>query len=284
MSFSSKTTKTNQSFNQQTDPWDEAIPMLKGFLANLSGVMGTPGATADQKAAYDRLKTNAGAGNPNTADILALSKDQFATPDRSGTVTEGYADLERRLTDTANGKNLDLANNEYLQKMLTQVGDEAQNRVNASFAAAGRDFSGANQGAVARGVTAAQAPLLLDMFTREQGRTDAAARDLFGAAGSTASQTAQLDQIRNALRMQGIDTTGAFMTARDSGDNTILNLEQQLKSIPAQDLAAIANLLFPAAGLGSQSTGNSQGTSKTSGFGVTMSDVGKFATGLGSFF
>jgi hypothetical protein len=283
MSFGSKTTKTNQKFDSQTDPWDETVPYLKGFLEKLGGVASAPpGATPDQKVAFDQLKANAQAGNPNVGAIEDLASDQFNTADRTGTVQQGYADLQRRLSSTADGANLNLDQNPMLQKMLTQVSDDVQNRVGAQFAAAGRDFSGAHQGAVAKGVTSAQLPMLMDFYAREQGRTDTAARDLFSGAGQTATTAANLDQVRDTLRSKGIDTTKAALEAKDQGSNTILALEQQLKTLPAQDLAQIASLLFPAAGLGQQTSGTQQGTSKTNGWSVNLADIGKMATAIGS--
>lgn len=281
MSFGSK--KTTTSSRSQSDPWDETIPFLQDFLKTMgNSSVAQIGPTGEQLSSYETLKANSKAGNPWSPQIGELAGDQFNAADRTGTVAQGYSDLQRRLRDTADGKNLDLANNTYLQGMLTQVGDDVMNRVNAGFAAAGRDLSGANQSAVAKGVTAAQLPLLLDFFNKEQARTDAAARDLNTSAGNSASQMAALDQVRNAIRSAGIGTANEAMNARDAGANTILNLEQQMKDLKWQDLAQIANLLFPAAGLGQQSSGKS--TSKSSGFSIGIGDIGKGAAALSTLF
>lgn len=284
MSWGSKKSKTDSKFENQSDPWDEATPYLKDWLSQLgqTSTMTAPGMTADQSQAFETLKTNAQQGNPNAGAIAQLATDQLSAPDNSGMVKDAYSDLTRRTSATADGKNLDLGNNEYLQKMLTQVGDDAQNRVNASFAAAGRDFSGANQQAVGRGVTQAQAPLLLDFFNKEQGRTDAAARDLFSGANQTAGQMTALEAQRNAIRTQGIETTKAGMEARDAAPNTMLSLSQQMKDLPIQDLAQLAQLLFPAAQLGSQSSGTGTQTTKSTSVGVNLSDIGKIASGMGT--
>lgn len=284
MSFGSSKKTTESSFQNQQDPWDEVVPYLKDWLGKVgsTGAGGTVGATPGQQAAFDELKGNA--GNPLAGEIGQLAKDQLNTADNTGMVRNGYSDLTRRLSATADGSNLDLSKNTYLQSLLTQVGDDAQNRVNASFAAAGRDFSGANQGAVARGVTSAQAPLLLDMFKSEQGRTDAAARDLFSASGQTAGTIAQLDKSRSDLRTQGAETSKAAMEARDAGANTRLRLEQQLKDLPYQDLAQLAQLLFPAAQLGGQSSGTGTSTTKGTKWGFELKDIGKIATGIGTLF
>ena len=120
------------------------------------------------------------------------------------------------------------------------------------------------------------------MFKSEQGRTDAAARDLFSASGQTAGTIAQLDKSRSDLRTQGAETSKAAMEARDAGANTRLRLEQQLKDLPYQDLAQLAQLLFPAAQLGGQSSGTGTSTSRGSGWGFSLGDIGKVATGLGN--
>lgn len=285
MSFGQRNQTQQTSFQNQQDPWDVTIPYLTRFLEQV-GQAGdqSQGATPNQQQAFDQLTQNARDGNPNAGAIMNLANDQLATPDNTGMVRDGYADLTRRLTPTADGANMTLENNTYLQRLLTQQGDEAQQRVNAQFAAAGRDLSGANQEAVGRGVTAAQAPLLLDMFKSEQQRTDAAARDLFNASGSTAGQIAQLDRSRSDLRSQGIDTTNAALTARDQGANTMLQLEQQQRMLPLGNLAALAQLLYPAAQLGGQSSGNGTSTSRSSGWGFNVGDIGRVFTGMGTAF
>jgi hypothetical protein len=285
MSFGQRSQTQQTSFNNQQDPWDVTIPYLTRYLEQLGQVGDQPqGATPAQQQAFDQLGQNAQAGNPNAGAIMSLANDQLATPDNTGMVRDGYADLTRRLSPTADGGNLDLSSNTYLQQVLNQQATDAQDRVNASFAAAGRDFSGANQEAVGRGVTAAQAPLLLDMFRSEQQRTDAAARDLFNASGSTAGQISQLDRARSDLRSQGIDTTNAALAARDQGANTVLQLEQQQRMLPLGNLAALAQLLYPAAQLGGQSTGNGTSQSNRSGWSVGIGDIGRFATGIGTMF
>ena len=278
MSFKMGSEKTKQSQKSQSDPWDVTIPYITDFLGKVPNAQGP---TADQTGAIDALKSQVSQGNPNTGQIMDLAGDQFGTQSQSGTVQNGYADLSRRMSPTADGSNLDLGNNEYLQNLLTQVGDDAAMRTNAQFAAAGRDLSGANQMAVGRGVTQAQLPLLLDQYNREQGRTDAAQRSLFDASGSTAGQVQSLDAAALAQRERGIDTTKAGLEAQAYGPTQMLNLDEQLKGLTYDELDRIAGLLFPAAKLGEQSSGS--GTSKTKGWGISanLSDIGRIATAAG---
>lgn len=267
MSLKMGSSKTKQTQQSQSDPWDVTIPYITEFLGKVPGAQGP---TADQKGAIDDLKSQVSAGNPNAGQIMDLAGDQFGTESQSGTVKQGYDDLTRRMSGTADGANLDLANNTYLQNLLTQVGDDAAMRTNAQFAAAGRDLSGANQMAVGKGVTQAQLPLLLEQFNREQQRTDAAGRTLFDAAGSTAGQAQNLDAAALATRAGGIDTTKAGLEAQAYGPNQILNLDEQLKGMTYDELDRIAALLFPAAKLGEQSSGTGTSKNKSMGFGLNL--------------
>ena len=168
---------------------------------------------------------------------------------------------------------MNFMDNPYIKQMLTQVGNDASQRVNSQFAAAGRDLSGYNQQDVGRGVTAAQLPILFDQYNREQGRTDAAARDLYGAGNTTAQTVSGLDDNAMKMRALGIDTGKAALDARNYGDNQMINLEEQKKAIPFEGLSKIAELLYPAAKLGSQETGTSTVKGKQSGFGFNLGSL-----------
>lgn len=270
---STTNTDTKSQSAGESDPWDYAIPYMQDYLREVGAVGGT-GITPDQKYAYEYLKGNAFQGNPWDEDIAALASDQFDTADRSGQVGEYYGALEGRLGGIANGDYTDVMNNPELRAMMDMVGREASSGINQQFAAAGRDLSGLNQRRVAQGVTEAQLPLILDQYNKERERQMAASQALYGAGSQTAGQQSSLDAERNAMRSQGITTAQAALDARNQGANQILELDQQIKMLPYEDLGMLGSLLFPAAGLGSQQTGNTatQGTSttksKSSGFNI----------------
>lgn len=261
MSFGSSSTDQKQKGKQ--DPWAPAVPYIKDFLPQIPQPTGV---TPDQQAAAGQIKEVAGQGNPYAGDIDALAKDLFATGSYAPQVGGAYDDLSRRLTPTADGTNLDIENNPYIQRILQQTADDAQTRINAQFAAAGRDMSGYNQQAVARGVTQAQLPVLADLFSKEQGRTDAAARDLFEAGKGTATTQAGLDQLADQLRTAGIDVGKSAIDAELWGPNSVLQIDEQLKQLPFDELAKIAELLYGAGNLGKQT--ESKGSSSTSSFGL----------------
>lgn len=265
MSFGSKKSKTTQTTNQ--DPWDTAVPYIEKFLGSVP-TGASAQITPEQSSAYSSLKQIAGEGNPNAGQMLDLAREQGQFQSQSGTAGSGYADLQRRLGGTADGTNVSLDSNPYLQRMLQQVGDEARNRTNASFAAAGREMSGMNQQAVSRGVAQAQLPIMMDQYNREVGRSDQAARDLYGAGNTTASTMQGLDADAMQQRLGLIDTTKAALEAKGWGQSQILQLEEQMKQLPLDQLERIGNLLYSAGQLGKQEIGT--GTSKSSGFSLGL--------------
>lgn len=265
MSFGSKKTKTTQTTNQ--DPWDKAAPYIENFLGTIPTGASSQ-LTPEQSSAYASLKNIANEGNPNTGQIFDLAQQQAGFGSEAGTAGQGYADFQRRLGGTADGANLNFAANPYMQQMLQQVGDAAAQRTNAQFAAAGRDLSGMNQQAVARGVTQAQLPILFDQYNREMGRTDQAARDLFGASNTTANTVQGLNADAIKQRQGMIDTTKAALEAKGWGQSQILQLEEQMKQLPLDQLERIGNLLYSAGQLGKQEIGT--GKSSSSGFSLGL--------------
>lgn len=287
MSFSmgSREQTTQQNQTAVSNPYEPARDDVNRFLTQIDRTSRGGGRyqpNAAEQAAFDQLRANAEAGNPYADQIGALANDLFATQSYAPQLQQGYADLERRLSGTADGANLDIENNPYISKMLSTVTNDAVNRVNSQFAAAGRDFSGYNQQALGRGITEAQLPVLAQLYQYEQGRSDAAARDLYAAKGETARGSAQLDQLRSSLRAMGIDVGNAALDAQNWGANQVLAIENQLRNLPYDELDRIAALLYPAAGLGgtTTTTGTSTTEGSSSGFGGSLADIGKLAAGI----
>lgn len=286
MGSSEQTSNTTQ--NSETKPYGPAVGPLNRFINQLNATSKGKGQfqpNAAETAAFDDMRTIAEAGNPYADDIDRLANDMFGAQSRSGEVQAGYSDLERRLQGTADGTNLDIENNPYVREMLNRVTSDATNRINSQFAAAGRDFSGYNQRALGEGITAAQLPVLADLYKHEQGRSDAAARDLFGAKRETAVTSQELDRIRDQLRAAGIEVGNMALDAQNWGPQQILAIEEAMKNVPYDELDRIGALLFPAAGLGG--TTNTTGTSNTEneamGFGLSEKATGAGISALAKF-
>ena len=286
MGSSKGSSSTQTSQKSQSEPWAPAIPYLKNFLGDLDSSRGLLGPSGDQLDAFAQLKQNAAQGNPFTDQIRRLAGDQFGLQSRSGTVDDAYGRLQTQLGDIAGGRNQDILSDPRLQAMLKQVGDEAQNRVQGIFAGSGRDVTGnaAGQQAIGRGVTAAQLPILMNEYARQQGRTDSAIRDLFSGGQTAATTGQQLDTSALQGRTGGIDTAAKALQAGNYSQEAILNLDQQLKNLPMQDLGLLASLLLPVAGLGGQQQGTGTSNTESSGSSATLGGLGSAIAGIGSLF
>jgi hypothetical protein len=168
----------------------------------------------------------------------------------------------------ADGRNLNLTENPFIQQMLQNTTDDAILRTNEMFAGAGRSFSGANQRAIGQAVSEAQTPILAQLYQFEQGRTDAAGRDLFGGAINSARTQTDLDAAANAARASGLNVASAGFGLADQAYETGLrgaqdaySLEGALRNMGIEDLTRFGGLLGNVAGLGQTATGTSAQTS-----------------------
>jgi len=271
MSVSLGSSKKKSSSNQETNPWEPTIPGLEGLIGQINTAAGNNvGPTGDQQAAYDQLFQNLGQGMPFQNEIYNLSADLFGSESNSADLDSAVADLKRRLSPTADGANLDIEENPYLQQMVQANSDDIFNRIGAQFAGAGRNITGNTAGlrAVGEGITEGALPTMFNQYNLERQNQSNAANQLFQGE-STAAQLGQgLDQQNLALRMQAIPAAQAYMDALNYGPNQIINLEEQLKDMSGEDLATYVTLLGSIAGLGGQQQGTS--TAKGSSVGIGM--------------
>ena len=259
MSFSFAKQKQTTTSHQEQDPWKPAIPYLKDYIGKLGAGLDNSGATAAQTSAINNLEAHS--ANPWAGKIGQVADKAFAANSQAPTVSDAYTKLQGQLGDYASGKNLDFSTNPYIQKMLGIVGDDAQNRINAQFAGAGRDLSGANSMASARGVTQATAPILANLFTTAQGQQIDASKSLYNAGNTTAHSVQDLNTDALHTNAAGVDLSKAAVDATNQGDRATLGLEQQRKDIPNSQFETLGPLLAQIAGLG----GTSDGRSKTKG-------------------
>lgn len=267
-STSKKSTTANST--GERDPWEPVIPYLTDFLGKLSNA-GPTGVTGKQNTAFNELEASVAGGNPYAADQHKLTSDLYASPDRTPGVSDAYTDLERRISGYADGTQLDPMSDPNLAALITQVGDDAQNRIRAQFAAAGRDLSGAEGMTTGKGVTAATLPILVDQYNRNKDQQIATAGQLYDAKVGAETTSSALDAARAAIRGQGAAAGDTALAMDQYGPNAILQLEQQKKMLPYEDLATLASILFPAAGLGEQQTQSGSSTTKGTTFGATGS-------------
>ena len=107
-------------------------------------------------------------------------------PDRTPTVNGAYDQYRAALVPFARGDYVDPAADPALRSYLDVLKNDVSTQVNGMFAGAGRDLSGMNQQALARGITQAEAPVLLDAYNRALAGQRSAINSLYGAGGQTA--------------------------------------------------------------------------------------------------
>jgi hypothetical protein len=269
MSFSFGSKEQKQTQQSESNPWGPTIGPLNDFISKLAGQSkGLGQLNGAETEQFDKLKASADQGNPWSSAISGLADKFFGTTSRSGDVTAAYAGMKDQLTPYAEGKHLDLEGNPYVKDMLAKISSDVSNSVNSQFAGMGRDLSGMHVKALSRGIAEGEAPVMAGLYQDAQAKQIDAAKTL-GTAGMTSAQTAQgLDKDALAVNALGMDVGDKALDAKNYSANTRLQLEEQLKKLPVDQLGWIAQYLFPAAQLGGTQTGESQGTQK--GFNIGM--------------
>ena len=270
--FGSKSSDTTQTQQSKTDPWAPTQPYLTDFLKrlNTTGSSVGTGLSTGETAAFDKLKTSASEGNPWAPQIGSLATDMFGTKSNSGQVQDAAKALSGSLSDYASGKNLDFGSNPYIQQMLSTIRSDASNSINSQFAGAGRDLSGDHAAALGRGIAQGEAPVLANLYQDAQGKQIDAIKTIADAQTGAATTAQGLDKAALDTRAGGVDAAQAALDAKNYGANAQLSLEEQIKKLPFDQLGWLAQYLFPAAGLGSQSSGTGTANSNSSQFGVGL--------------
>lgn len=255
----SKTETVKQE--SRSDPWAPAQPLLTDILGKLRPMVGSTGVNPNESAAIAGLRTNAQQPNAYGGRVGMLADDLFAGgTDRTAMVNDAYSNYRTALEPTARGDFVDPSKNTALQGYLTKAGDDAANRVNSMFAAAGRDFSGAHAKTLGEGVTGATAPILYDAYNRERTNQLGAADKLYGAGGATAGMLSGLDQTALGNRAQGIGVGGIAGALADEPFQKQLAVEGLERGIPQQNLGWLSSLGIPIAGIGGTQSGTSTST------------------------
>jgi len=263
---------STQTVQSQSAPWLAAQPALQTMLGQISTGLNNTGLTSAETSALDTLKNNAAAGNPYAGQIGAYAQSLLSGGNataQAGNVQDNLTSYRDRLTPYANGSMV--GNNPALMAQLAQIRSDVGDSVNSQFAAAGRDFSGANLMAYGRGVAAAEAPVIAAQYNQDVANQLAAASALYNAGNTTANTLTQMQQSDLANRGQGVAAAQAALDAQNYGANATLAAEAQRRGIPVQALSLLAQIGVPIAQLGQQGNSTTTETQQKSG-------VDQFAT------
>lgn len=167
---------------------DEAVAGLRGAAANGSG-----------SGALNDIQRNSLAGYQSLAG--------------TGPAAEGTGqlnDIQRRSYDLLNpiAGGSEMNGNPYLDDVISRSSRDMQDSINLSASGAGRYGSGAHQGVLSREIGDMSSGLRYQDFNNQQGRRDAAIRDVFGM-GETADRMYESDMGRRQAGLAGMTGLGA---------------------------------------------------------------------------
>ena len=261
---------SQQATQQATTPWAATSGLLGNLLNQIGGL--SPNLTEAESGALGQLSANASAGNPWASQIGGVANTLLAGggPDRTPMIDGAYDQYRAALAPFARGDYVDPASDPALRSYLDVLKNDVSSQVNGMFAGAGRDLSGMNQQALARGITQAEAPVLLDAYNRALAGQRSAIDALYGAGGQTAGLLSNLDQARLANQQAGIGAADAALTAQNWGPAQQLALEAQRRGIPLQTLAAQYGMVLPAAQAFATTAGTSSGSSSGTTSGTSI--------------
>jgi len=277
--------KSEQTTTQSstTAPWLSAQPALQGILGQIGTGLSNTGLTGQESGAINSLEANG--QNPNAGQIGSLATNLLnggGALNQTGAINNAYQQYAAQTNPLASNTNYDPMQAPGIGTQLQTIMSDVGNSVNGQFAAAGRDFSGANQQALARGYAQGIAPVLTAQYNQNVANQQGAAQNLYNAGNTTSGLLSGLNQQALTNQVQGVQTSNDALTAQNSGANATLAAEAAKRGIPVQALGLLAQIGIPIAGLGSQNTGQSDTTKQDSGA-TQFAQIGSGLGGIGKF-
>ncbi len=275
---------TSQTQSSTTAPWQAAQPALSGILGQVQTGLGNTGVTGAETGALNTIEGNANAASSRYAPAV----QGYATSllggggalNQAGNVNQNYANYAAQTQPLASNTNYNPYSTPGFSDAVNTLTNDITNNTNGSFAAAGRDFSGANSMALGRGITQGVAPTIAAQYNQNVQNQQGAAGNLYNAGNTNAGILSGLQQQYLTNQGQGVTAAGQATDTANAGANATLQAEAQRRGIPVQALGLLSQIGIPIAGLGSQSTGQSQGTQQMSGA-QQFAALGQGAQGFG---
>jgi len=274
--------KQSSTQSSTTAPWAEAQPALKGILSQLTGNLNNTGITGAETGALDTLVKNANTASstyaPMVNDYAKTLLSGGGATDQAGNVNANYQRYVDQTNPLASNTNYNPYDTPGFKDALSTTIADITNATNGQFAAAGRDFSGMNSQTLGRGILQGVAPTIASQYNQNVQNQQGAAGNLYNAGNTNAGILSGLQQQKLANQGQGITAAGQATDVANAGANATLQAEAARRGIPVQALGLLAQIGIPIAGLGSQSTGRSEGTNQMSG----ADQFFKITSGIGS--
>ncbi len=283
------TSTTQQSQASTTNPWAPAQPDLQGMLGQIGTNLNNTGLTGTESNALTGIANNGANATAAYAPQIGANATSLlnggGANNQAGAVNSAYQNYYNQTNPLASNTNYDPTQTPGMANLLSTIQSDVGNNVNGQFAAAGRDFSGANQMAYGRGIAQGEAAPLLAQYNQNVQNQQGAAGNLYQAGNATSGLLSGMQNQFNANTQAGTQAASDAQSANNAGNNAALQAEAARRGIPVQALGLLAQIGIPIAGLGGQSTGQSNGTNTMSGaqqFGMIGQGIGNIAK-LGAF-
>lgn len=274
------TSTSSQTQSATTAPWEAAQPAINGILGALNPLISNSGINATQTNAINSIEANAANGNQYAPAIQGLTSNLLGgggATNQAGAVNNAYQQYAAQTQPLANNTNYNPYSTPGFSDAIGTMTSDITNGVNGQFAAAGRDMSGMNTQTLARGLTQGIAPTIANQYNQNVQNQQSAAGNLYNAGNTTAGLQTGMTQQGLANQQAGAQLAPTALDANNYTAEQNLAAEAQRQGIPAQTLGLLAQIGIPIAGLGSQSTGQSNGSQTMSGaqqFGTIMGGIG----------
>lgn len=289
MTESSK--QSSQIQQSQTNPWAPAVPLATNLISDYSAQ--NPGVTAGQTSALDNLTQstssipNFGAAGSGAVSNLFSSNYQ----PQVGVLNNAYSTLQNNLNPIANGSQLNPYSTPGFGDALGTTMDDITNRVKSSYAASGRDPSGAGSFAqsLGRGLTQGVSPLIQSQYNSNVQNMMNANGTLFGGANTDATGTAGLTQQQLQNGVTGLAAGAAAPSLYTAPGQTQLSTANTAYGQPFSNLSQLLSPSLSLAGLGNSSSLSAQGAQSSTpslldSITAGMKTAGTGASALGSLF
>ena len=277
-----KSSSTQQQ-SSTTAPWQPAQGALTGILGQINGLLPQTGINGTQTNALNTIEQNGSNVGQYAPAVQSYTQNLLSgggATDQAGNINNAYQQYQALTNPLASNTDYNPYNTPGFRDAINTLTSDITNNTNGSFAAAGRDFSGANAMALGRGLTQGLAPVIQSQYNQNVQNQQGAAGNLYNAGNTTGGLLSGLNQQSVANKGAGVSAIGAGQDALNSGATNTLAAEAQRLGIPVQNLGMLAQLGIPIAGLGSQSSGSGTQTNQMSG----AQQFGTIANGAGNLF
>jgi hypothetical protein len=257
--------------------------LLTGVLGQLNSYLPQTGLTGTQNAALNTIEQNNATASQYNPAIQSYTSDMLnggGALNQTGAVNQNYLDYQKATQPLASNTNYNPYDTPGFKDALSTAIADITNSTNGQFAAAGRDFSGANSQALGRGIMQGVAPTIAAQYNQNVQNQQGAAGNLYSAGNTTAGLNTGLQSLYNSNRGTGVGAVGTGLDAMNEGAKSNLAAEAQRLGIPLQNLGLLAQIGIPIAGLGGTSSGTGTKTDQMSGVQQFMG----IANGVGGLF